>query len=513
MLEAVRRQVESKRVRTAFVATLVIGLLTYLFLYTNTIFVHDSIRPFDLAEEAVRSGRWLLGPLTGWRYGLQLPWVIGAAVLACLFGVVCVLCSLLEIRSTLGVWLTTALLVTAPAIADTQVYFFTADCYMLAVLLATGGVWLMRRARNPFVGALLAAVPLCLSMGIYQSYLCWASTLMLLLLLKSAMSGERTLKSLLLEGAADVLALALATGLYLGVANVVLKLLGMGWTNYQNLNQMTEPVTIKALLGYVGEAYADVLRQLFGEAYGYKPRLLRLFRAAIVLLGVLGTGLTLRRKRCKPGLWVLCAAIFALLPMSMNAMEILNKGEIAHTLMKLAYVAPYLLAVLLAETTFRDGAKLNVVCRRACVVCLLPVLLGNWILANSVYTNLKLAYDRSGLMANRIVSAIEQTDDYTGETPVLLAGFFGDNVPEATEGFEMNYAFNVGAREWAYITPQNLRDFLSAEMGVRMNLQPRNRQSEPAIAAAIAEMPCYPDSGYIRRVGDVLVVKLGEAMQ
>ena len=337
-MECLNRREMPRYAKDALFATLGIGLLTYLFLYTNTIFVHDSIRPFDLAEEAVRSGRWLLGPLTGWRYGLQLPWVIGMAVLACLWGTVSLTCSLVEIRSKLGVWLTTAVMVTAPAIADTQVYFFTADCYMLALLLATAGVWVLCRAKHRILGVLGAVALMSLSMGIYQSCLCWASTLMLLLLLKGAMRGEKPLKALLIDGLTDVLALALAAALYLLTANVVLKVQGLTWTDYQNLSQIAEPMTLQALLGYVGDAYRDVAWQFFGTPYGYKPNILRIFRMLTVLVAVAGTAITLWRGKRSAGLWILSAIVLALLPASMNAMEILNKSELAHTLMKFAYV-------------------------------------------------------------------------------------------------------------------------------------------------------------------------------
>ena len=66
----------SKTDKFAFLCGFFMCLIINLFVYTNTCFVHDSIRIFD-SSTGLNNGRLLVGPLMLLTNRVQLPWVIG----------------------------------------------------------------------------------------------------------------------------------------------------------------------------------------------------------------------------------------------------------------------------------------------------------------------------------------------------------------------------------------------------------------------------------------------------
>lgn len=63
--------------KLAFCSTMVIGLLTHGYKFTNTLFVPDSLRNFYSDQNILGSGRWFLSIACGLSSYFDLPWLNG----------------------------------------------------------------------------------------------------------------------------------------------------------------------------------------------------------------------------------------------------------------------------------------------------------------------------------------------------------------------------------------------------------------------------------------------------
>ena len=134
--------IRKKEYAYPFMAAVIVGLITHMFLFVNKLPNADAMTSFYFDQNMVTSGRWFLTVVCGISSYYDLNWVIG--ILSILYvGVAAVFVSeffevkTLSVRVCIG-----ALLVTFPALTATFAYLYTADGYMLAFLLAVLAVYL-----------------------------------------------------------------------------------------------------------------------------------------------------------------------------------------------------------------------------------------------------------------------------------------------------------------------------------------------------------------------------------
>ena len=163
-------------IRTTFFSAVAAGLGTHLYVFTNKFANHDDLYQLFRGGYGVFSGRWLLPTVLRMDGSFSIPWLIGLLGILFLSLGACVVVSLLRIRRPLGCLLAGALLVSFPSVTATLGYLFTSDAYFFGLLLAELGAWVT--LRRGWWGSALGAALLCLSLGVYQSYLPVAAALM-----------------------------------------------------------------------------------------------------------------------------------------------------------------------------------------------------------------------------------------------------------------------------------------------------------------------------------------------
>ena len=175
------------------IATFAWGLVTHAYIFLHSSFSHDSLNEFNAAVFG-NAWRIQLGRIFVPAYRLlvreaiTLPWLIGVLSLLYISAAVFLTVKLFGIRPRLltaliaGVY-TANITVTATA----ATYIHDLDCNMLALALAVLAVYLWKRFHKGFLYGIL---PLCVSMGLYQSYLSVAITLVILYLVLQLLDGH-----------------------------------------------------------------------------------------------------------------------------------------------------------------------------------------------------------------------------------------------------------------------------------------------------------------------------------
>lgn len=163
-----------KEYKIAFFTTFIITLLVHLYKFTNTLPNLDSIMNYYSNQNILASGRWALSLACGLSSYYDLPWVI--AIFSCLFIslTVVVIIKLFKIDNPILITLIGALIGSSPATTETFFFQFTADGYMLSMLLAALAVYFSRIDENRNSYKFFSIMCICLSCGIYQAYVSFA---------------------------------------------------------------------------------------------------------------------------------------------------------------------------------------------------------------------------------------------------------------------------------------------------------------------------------------------------
>ena len=158
----------------ACLTAVAVGFLTHMRVFLSDIPNHDGMSSLFFDQNMITSGRWFLRVACGISSDYTLPWVIGVLCVLYLAVTAVLLQRFFEVKHTFTAMLMAAVLVTYPTLASNFAYMFTADGYMLALLLAVLAVYLVERGR---FGFLAGAAALGFSMGIYQAYISFAMIL------------------------------------------------------------------------------------------------------------------------------------------------------------------------------------------------------------------------------------------------------------------------------------------------------------------------------------------------
>lgn len=193
LLEFFRFKVK-KSWKIAFLSAFIIGLLTHMYKFTNALPNHDSLYNYYSDQNVVGSGRWFLSIACGFTSYFDLPWIIGIVSIALAAVTAVIIVDIFKIENPILIILTGGVLVSFPSITETFFFEYTADGYMLAMLLSALSVRLSMLGDNKKSHAVLSAVFLCLSCGIYQAYVSFALVLALCYFINTLIENTGTKK-------------------------------------------------------------------------------------------------------------------------------------------------------------------------------------------------------------------------------------------------------------------------------------------------------------------------------
>ena len=222
-----------REIRRIFALTALFFFAAYGSRFVTLGFSHDSLQ---IAQSTNLRFQLSLGRFAQPLYWLirgdiVMPYVIGLLSFAFLSASICLCCSLLAIRSTLGIaCVCMALCCNATLSISSATFIPWLDVYMLAFLLSSLSVFLCERTRRGFLAAPLL---LCLSLGLYQSYLQTAILLFLMLLIHHALDGK-PLPALIADGFKAVFVLLAGLLLYMLASKLSLRVMNVEVANTYN---------------------------------------------------------------------------------------------------------------------------------------------------------------------------------------------------------------------------------------------------------------------------------------
>ena len=162
-------------------------------------------------------GRWFLKyihPLGG-KY--SIPAVHGFLFLFCLAVSACLILEIVQIKSTTGAVLVPAVLMTFPSVISTMTFMFMAHTSGIGILLVCLAVYLLRKYKYGWIPCSIALI--CV-LGIYQSYISFAITLMLMGMIADIFHGK-TFPQMIKKGIVCVLILGICVLIYMKLSHLI----------------------------------------------------------------------------------------------------------------------------------------------------------------------------------------------------------------------------------------------------------------------------------------------------
>lgn len=482
------------------------GLLIHLPAWVLDMPNHDGLASVYFNQNMITSGRWFLTVACGISSYYTLPWLIGLLSLLWLSITSVILIEVLQVEQKEFIVLISGLLVSFPALASTYAYVFTADGYMLALMLAVLAVYITKKFRKGF---LAGGICLAFSMGTYQAYLPFCMILSLYVcaqyFLEHMHSTEKPVKNGLLYVLRFLGMGMIGVGAYYVILQLLLKAEGKVLDTYQGINGMTA-LGGTSLLTTVTKMYQDFFtfllkgRILFNNVFSL---------AAVCILGVLFMialfGILKEHKLYKNvWFWILGAAFFLALPFVTNIILLISPEVGYHILMRYQYVLLLILSVAFVSRYSSKGWSQWLLCISAAVLCF------NFAVSDNIgYSNLQKRYEKTYAYCLRLADRMEQTEGYYTGMPVVMMGIVGDEnfpVTDITGDVTGNMLGLCG--DYLCYTGQNYKDFFQHYLGITIEIVEQEKVGEIYNTSKIYQsLDSFPGPHCMEVVDGVLYVK------
>ena len=492
----------------AFAAAIVYGLLVHSFALNNILHNHDNIasQPGGYGM-GMALGRWVLAYFGKFmdKAGLNynLPSINGMVYIAILAVAAALIISVLKIRNRMSAVIIGALFVAFPTVTTTMIYRYTAFFYGVSTLLAVLAVWVLGRFRWSVA---VSAILIGLSMGIYQAYAPLTIGLMVLQLILLGLEGKMDARKLVIRGLWDCLALVLGLGLYFAGMKLNMAFFGNELVEYQGVSTMGN-ISVSQLPHLVINGLKAVCCLPLQDYCGVANR--ALMRIAYLLLGICSAAVVLWifvKKIRNPFTCVIIGLLCIAFLLAVGFIEVMVPDGWVYTLMVYSFVLLAIAPLSYLEHLPREEKK-NLMDGFRKAICLLAVVLvlfyGYY--ANVNYTAVYFAGEQIDNYLSGVVVKATMTEGYTTDKQWALLGNVQDPLFGSPWEEEISY---TGLGFTQYILNQYSQgDWIENYIGYDLPMASEEEKLELAATEEVKAMPCYPNAGSIRIVGDTVVVK------
>ena len=499
------KQKITKQDMYTFFTAVVAGFLTHMRVFVSDIPNHDGMSSLHFDQNMITSGRWFLRVACGISSDYTLPWVIGVLCVLYLAVTAVILQRFFKVKYTFTAMFLAAILVTYPTLTSNFAYIFTADGYMLALLLAVLAVCLVEGSRMGFVWG---AIALGFSMGIYQAYLSFAMVLAVYAVCRIWFFGSD------LKGKWSVTWRYVAMGglgavIYYGMLQILLFVQKTSLSGYQGIGSGNE----KTLAERIVSIYKDfIVHTLKGNIMMQKGLLLGvamiLFTAAVVVLVK-----ALYQAESLKCIWTyLCATVaVVILPVCFNVILIISPDVTYHSLMRYQWVLMPMIALVILD---RHGVDICKCTRGKALVSWLGVAAALVIafeyalICNIGYFNLEKKFEKTYAYCLRLLEQMEETEGYYHGVPVAMIGVVGDHYLPSTDMTAGVTDSLIGVNgDYLFYTAENYQAFIEYYFGVHIELVPIEDMVEIIQDPRYIELQVFPKKDSMRVVDGILYIR------
>lgn len=511
-----------KNIWVCFVAGIVFGVMTHLYMLTNKLPNWDDMNNLYGFGSGVGYGRWFLqylGPFMGY---WSVPTLHGmlAIVLWSIAG--CFIVLALKLESMTSSVLVALMMLTFPSVACTMTFMFTVNCYAFGILLVCFGAYCYCNFKH---GYIVASIAFILSLAIYQSFICLGAAIIVMALLLDLLKGN-AVKSTLLNALKALITLIVTMIIYM----ISTRIFNHGvFSEDRGVDTMGQ-LPLTKIPRLIARAYKRISEYFVLKPYSFiSTSLYKLNVLVCILIIVLILAIAIYRKLWKDKLRIVLIMGFAVMvPLALASIYILApETQDASMLMLHQYLFIYVMLIALGECgvcIINDKAseKDNSMKRKTLfikgisMIATIGILLvgySQYILTNEAYFRTSVAFGRVEQFYNRVLSSIERQPGFVyGDDMALLGTFYETQIPVASFGIDDEKFVDMSgiAMENGLITEGIRAKFLRTYMGIQLTEFNAEQIEEIKEKEEYQQMPLYPLDGSIQKIDGVWVVKLAD---
>lgn len=456
-------------------------------------------------------GRWFWLYLDKIRFGINNdPWTSILTILLFSIGMY-IISDIFCLEDKKVSFLFSALFISSTAVCVSLSYRFMSPVFGFAFLLSILAVWVIFKSNKVILPVLLGSFMVALSMGAYQAYLGCTGLVIAGYLLWQLYCTDIPWRQLGLYAGKSVAMLSMGGILYILFLKVHLKIFHTSLSSYNGADSYSLWNTLKKLPMTVKNAYSVFIMYFFRDLY--KTNTLQSYKLYMILFALAGGILVIGFIQIwkKSRIRAICFLVLTLLlPVAANAVMLVatDTGIAIQMTAPLALVIPILVCIV--------G---KVVCRIK--MPFLAQLAGGLIIAIALWGNVyQVQIDQNAMYEGKIAAStmaeeiLHEIAEEESLDPDLRYCFIG--IPAGNRLFYVSDAY-ARANNYALVgvgwtdpdsSMKSWRGIFRHFCGVNLNICSTNTCTDELEQADIAAMPAYPKPGYIRQVGDVVVIKV-----
>lgn len=488
-----------------FLTAVVVGFLTHMRVFVSDIPNHDGMSSLHFDQNMITSGRWFLRVACGISSDYTLPWVIGVLCVLYLALTAVLLQRFFRVKHTYTAMLLAAILVTYPTLTSNFAYMFTADGYMLALLLAVLAVCLAERGKLGFVWG---AIALGFSMGIYQAYLSFAMILAVYGVCRAWFFGKEFKEKWDVTWRYIAMGV-LGAGVYYGMLQLLLFLQNKALSGYQGIGQENEKTFAERLIQIYKDFGVHTLQGniLMQKGFLMAAMVILVLLAAVVLIKALYQAGSLKN------IWTyLCAAVaLVILPICFNVILIISPDVIYHALMRYQWVLIPVIAIVILDRHGEEVCGTQAVGAVAAwlgLVLSVAVVFQYAMICNIGYFNLEKKFEKTYAYCLRMLEQMEETEGYYHGMPVAMIGVVGDHYLPSTDLTIGVTDSLIGVNgDYLFYTAENYQAFMKYYFGVSLELVPIEDMVDIIQTPEYKELEVFPKQNSMKVVDGILYIR------
>lgn len=520
--------------KTAFLSAFLLGLLIHIYKFTNLLPNADALYNFYSNQNMAASGRWFLSIACGFGSYFDLPWVNGILSLFFMGLTAAMVAEVFRMENPVLIVLSSGLLVSFPSITATMSYEFTADGYMLAMMLSALSVCLSRMeyiGRKHWPKLVLSGVCICLSCGIYQAYVSFAFVLAVCYFIVELLENRREEKQFRNWIAAQVLIYGCALAGYYLVWKVCLAMQGFTASSYQGIDRvgvMGAGDLVSALMKIAGDFVKFFLEWNILDhgvtVYSVLNILFLIAFASGLLTAVRKSGAAKRKIHLL--LLLFCVAA---LPVGCFIWYLTSPDVVYHALMLQSVCLLYILTAVLFDRWVRPAIS------NLALIVLVAIVVNNSVTANMYYNLMQQSFEVTKSVASELSTRIHLLDDGKVKFVAIYGGLGGYGQEDHFRhdrlrqlgGWKVINRTILSPMFLSLYTDFNLSYYRSNDLDYpivendpdipapqdwefRFPLLEKTERDALAQTEQVQNMPIWPARDSVAVIGDTVVVKLSQ---
>lgn len=491
--------------KLSFFSAVAIGLLTHIYKFTNMLPNNDSMDYVYSALNVVSSGRWFLSAACALSGFFDLPWITGMISLLWIGVTAAIVTDIFRISRPVPIVLCSGILVTFPAITVTFFYQFTADGYMLAMVLAAMCVRLSIMDNNKLLHLALASVCLCLSCGIYQAYVSFAMLLAVAYFLNELFENRRSDREYAFWIGKQALIYIAGLGIYFIVWKLMMVIQGTEATNYQGMNALGSADIVTAI--------SKSVRTVGSFFFGWNPlehgwtvyMVLNTLFLILTTLVVIKSVVTSKIFR-KPVYLILMLACLVLTPFFACVWFFTSSKVFYHMIMLQSLAALYIFVLVQADKV------LNLRWKNIAGILFAVIIFKFAIQANICYFVMDKCYETSYAMGTEMLTRIHMLDDGSVEKIAIVGDRETNYAAIKPEEFCEIWIYSTQLKPDLLITQERTYAFLKGFIGTDYEVVDDATLFSYLWDERVQEMGRWPASDSVQLMDGIIVLRLPDSM-